>query len=98
VNLREEHVHVERRPVDRPATAADAAFKDHTITATEMAERAVVDKQARVVEEVSVHKDAQTRTETISDKVRRTEVEVEDDRGTTGTGTSSQVPGTKKPL
>lgn len=79
VQLREEHVNVERRPVDRPLTAADAnaAFQERTIEATEMAEQAVVAKSARVVEEVVVNKDVQQRTETVRDTVRRTDVEVE---------------------
>ena len=40
VNLREEHVKVERRPVDRPLTGAEAtaAFQEQTITATERTE------------------------------------------------------------
>lgn len=78
VELREEHARVERRPVDRPATEADlAAFTDRTIEVTEMAEKAVVGKTARVVEEVVVGKEATQRTETISDTVRHTEVNVE---------------------
>lgn len=81
VTLREEHVRVERRPVDRPLGAADeGAFQERIIEATETAEEAVVDKQARVVEEVVVRKEADDRTRTISDTVRRTEVEIEDDR------------------
>ncbi len=78
VNLREEHVRVERRPVDRPVTDADlAAFKEGTIELTETAEEAVVSKQARVVEEVVVGKDVSQRQQTIKDTVRRTDVEVE---------------------
>lgn len=81
VRLREERVHVERRPVDRPLGAADeAAFRERTIEAVETAEEAVVNKQARVVEEVVVRKEDKERTETVSDKVRRTEVKVEDER------------------
>ncbi len=78
VRLRDETVHVERHPVDRPATEADvAAAKDATIEVTETDEEAVVRKQARVVEEVVVRKDVQEHTETVRDTVRRTEVEVE---------------------
>jgi len=78
VTLREEHVTVDRRPVDRPITDADmAAFKEDSIEVTEMAEEPVVAKQARVVEEVVVGKEATQRTETIKDTVRRTDVEVE---------------------
>jgi len=81
VSLRQEHVSVERRPVDRAATGADNLFKERTIEAEERSEEAVVSKEARVTEELVVKKDTEQRTETVSDKVRRTEVEVDDDRG-----------------
>jgi Uncharacterized protein conserved in bacteria len=78
VNLREEQVHVDRRPVDRPAGEADfKAFKEGTIEVTETAEKPVVSKQARVVEEVVVGKDVKERTETVNDTVRRTQVDVQ---------------------
>jgi uncharacterized protein (TIGR02271 family) len=78
VRLREERAVVERRPVDRPATEADFAnFREGTIEVRETSEEAVVGKTARVVEEVVVGKEVQERTETISDTVRRTDVEVE---------------------
>jgi uncharacterized protein (TIGR02271 family) len=78
VHLRDERVTVERRPVDRPATEGDlAAFKEGTIELAETHEEAVVHKQARVVEEVVIDKEAQERTETVRDTVRRTEVDVE---------------------
>jgi uncharacterized protein (TIGR02271 family) len=78
VRLRDEEVRVERRPVDRPATEADvAAAKEGTIEVTETDEEVVARKQARVVEEIVVHKDVDEHTETVRDTVRRTEVEVE---------------------
>ena len=77
VNLREEHVTMERRPVDRAVTDSDLAFGDRTIELTETAEEAVISKNARVVEEVLVGKQATERVETIHDTVRKTEVEVE---------------------
>lgn len=82
VSLRGETVHLERRPVDRAVSAADA-FVDRTIEATETAEEAVVSKEARVTEEVSLGKTVDTRTETVRDTVRHTEVEVEDERAET---------------
>ncbi|WP_407523596.1 YsnF/AvaK domain-containing protein [Methylobacterium oryzisoli] len=95
VALRDEHVHVERRPVDRAPTAADERlFAERTIEATERAEEAVVSKDVRVKEEIGLRKEVEQHTETVSDKVRRTEVEVEDERGqVTRTGTA----GTTKP-
>jgi uncharacterized protein (TIGR02271 family) len=93
VNLRQEHVHVERRPVNRPLSGTENVFQDRTIEASERSEEAVVSKEARVKEELVVNKDVRERTETVSDTVRRTEVEVEDDRdrakGTSGTVTST---------
>lgn len=95
VSLREEHVSVERRPVDRPLGAGEVTgdmLRDRTIEMTETAEEAVVVKEARVVEEVVVKKTADTRVETISDTVRRTEVEVDD--GVRGTTSSTGMSGT----
>jgi stress response protein YsnF len=84
VTLREERVNVERRPVDRPAGEADFQnFREGTIEVTETAEKPVVAKEARVVEEVLLNKDVQQRTETVQDTVRRKDVEVHD-LGTTG--------------
>jgi uncharacterized protein (TIGR02271 family) len=83
VNLRQEHVSVERRPVDRKASAGDNLFRERTIEAEERAEEAVVAKEARVKEELVLKKGVEHRTETVSDKVRKTEVEVEDERGGT---------------
>jgi uncharacterized protein (TIGR02271 family) len=78
VSLREEHVNVERHPVDRPIGAGDLdAFKESSIEMRETSEEAVVQKSARVVEEVTIGKDVSQRTQNITDSVRRTEVEVE---------------------
>lgn len=78
IGLREEHVNVERHAVDRPVSPADTtAFQETTIELRESAEEAVVEKTARVVEEVVVGKEVTERNEQISDTVRRTEVEIE---------------------
>jgi len=91
VNLRQEHVHVERRPVNRPLSGTENVFQDRTIEASERSEEAVVSKEARVKEEVVVNKDVRDRTETVEDTVRRTEVEVEDERaGSSRTGTTDR--------
>ncbi len=81
VNLREENVTVERRPVDRAVENAPAAFREGTIEVTEMAEVPVVSKEARVVEEVVVGKNVTEHTETVSDTVKRTEVSVDETDG-----------------
>lgn len=91
IRLREEHVRVERRPVDRPASESDFdTFREGVIEVTEHREEPIVSKTARVVEEVLVDKDVTERTETVRDTVRRTDVEVEqmsgEARSTMGTG------------
>ena len=94
VNLRDESVSVERRPVDRPLTGADRdrAFQERTIEAEEKSEEAVVNKEARVKEELVVNKDVNQRTETVQDTVRRTEVDVEDERGDAATRSGERKP------
>ncbi len=77
VHLREEHLDVERRPVDRPVRDADQAFREETFEVTETAERPVVGKRAHVIEEVVISKEVGERTETVGDTVRRTNVDVE---------------------
>lgn len=77
VQLREEHVTVERHPTDRPVTASDQAFREREVEVTETAEQPVISKQARVVEEVVVGKTAQQHTQTVRDSVKRTDVDVE---------------------
>ena len=101
VTLREEKVHVERTPVDRPVTAADLNT-DKVIEVTEKAEVPVVAKEARVVEEISLNKEVTENEEVIRDTVRSTDVDIErtdadtitnsgtgSGSGTTGTGTNS---------
>ncbi len=81
VTLRDETVDVERRPVDRPASEADvAAVREGAFEVHERDEEAVVDKEARVVEELVVNKDVEERTETVQDTVRRTDVDVDETR------------------
>lgn len=76
VSLREEHVDVERRPVNERVADAEALFQERDIELDETAEEVVVGKEARVVGEVNVRKDVEQRTETVRDTVRHTEVEV----------------------
>ncbi|HEX9171384.1 MAG TPA: YsnF/AvaK domain-containing protein [Telluria sp.] len=83
VNLREEHVKVERRPVDQAIDPSNMqAFQEASIEVRESAEEAVVQKSARVVEEVVVGKEVSNRQEQVRDTVRHTEVEVEKLGGT----------------
>jgi uncharacterized protein (TIGR02271 family) len=83
VRLRQERVNVERTTVDRPATESDFdSFKESNIEMVEHTEVPVVNKQARVVEEVSLNKEVEERSETVKDTVRKTEVDVDNlDKG-----------------
>jgi uncharacterized protein (TIGR02271 family) len=78
IRLREEHVTINRRPVNRAVGDAElASFREGDIEITEHAEKAVVAKEARVVEEVEIGKNVSEREERITDTVRSTEVDVE---------------------
>lgn len=81
VTLHEERINVERRPVNRPATAADFGTGDRSFELRATGEEAVVGKTSRVVEEVRVGKQGSDHTETVNDSVRKTEVEVEEIAG-----------------
>lgn len=77
VHLHEERVTVERYPVDRPANEADFhAFDNQTVEIREISEEPVIEKRARVVEEIVVGKETTQRTAQISDTIRRTDVHI----------------------
>ena len=78
VNLREEHVTVQRRAIDKMVDPADVpAFQEKSFELRESAEEAVVEKSARIVEEVVIGKEVTNREEHIKDTLRHTEVDVE---------------------
>ncbi len=78
LRLHEENVFVNRTPVDRPIDPSRIdTFKEGTVTMTETSEVPVVNKTARVVEQVSVGKQGSDHEETIRETVRETEVDVE---------------------
>lgn len=85
VRLQQERVEIDRRPVDRPVDpatqAADDLFRERSIEAEEFREEAVVSKEARIVGEVALRRSRDSHDETVSDTLRHTEVEVDDDRG-----------------
>ena len=64
------------------------AFQERTIDVTTHREEPVISKEGRVKEEIVVRKEADQRTETVRDTVRRTEVDIEDDRAKAGTPTA----------
>ncbi len=79
LQLREEHVDVDRRRVDRVVAPGevDDAFEEKTIELVERAEEAIVEKETRVTGEVTVGKNVETHQETVGGDVRRTRIEVE---------------------
>jgi len=93
VRLHEERVSIERHPVDRAVTGADAAsaFQERTLEARATSEEAVVAKDVRVVEEIGIHKEASDRTETIQPARTTT---TQDTSVTGGTGASKGTMGT----
>jgi hypothetical protein len=58
----------------------DADYRERTLEAEEHPEEAVVSKEACVVEEIGLRKASDTHQESISDTIRHTEVEVDDER------------------
>jgi len=77
VTLHEEHAEVLRRAVADKAFIGDIDWADDEIEVVETAEHAVAKKTARIVEEVEVKKVGTDHVETIHDKLRRQQVEIE---------------------
>jgi uncharacterized protein (TIGR02271 family) len=93
VRLREEHVTLERRRVDQPLTPADvdARLKEGVVELRAMSEQPLIEKRARVVEEVLLKKDSSEHVEHIRDSIRHTEVEVTEISGNGSPGTKRGV-------
>ena len=77
VTLHEEHAEVLRRAIDDKAFIGDIDWADDEIEVIETAEHAVAKKTARIVEEVALKKVGTDHVETIHDKIRRQQVEIE---------------------
>ncbi len=77
VTLRDERVVVERHQVAGARAATDADFDEKAVEMTATSEEAVVGKTARIVEEVTIRKEATDRVETVRDTVRHEDVAVE---------------------
>ncbi len=92
VTLHSEKVMVDRRPVTGSHPATEADFSERTLEMTETDEQAVVGKTARIVEEVGLRREAADRTETVRDTVRREEVEITQEPGTSTTGSTTITP------
>jgi len=90
VDLRATRVYVDRRPVDRAVQPGD--LRDQVLEAHETGEEAVVAKEARVVEEIALRKETEVEHQQIRDTIRKTEVEIEDER----TGQTQRITGDDK--
>ena len=77
VTLHEEHAEVLRKAISDPKYVAEIDWADGTIEIIETAEHALVNKTARIVEEVGLKKIGADHVETIRDKLRRQQVEIE---------------------
>lgn len=77
VNLRDEEMVVEHRPIQGDGPAAGGDLEPREVEVVERHEEPVVTKKARATEEVVVRKDVKNRTETVSDTVRQTKVDVD---------------------
>jgi stress response protein YsnF len=88
VTLREEHVNIERRPVDQQLSSADLSGNDmlqeRTVEMHAHGEEAVVAKDARVKEELVIQKTADQHSENVQDSVRETRVDVDENISDTG--------------
>ncbi len=99
VNLREEHLSIERRPVNKTVIGEmdGHMLRERNIEMTETAEVPVVEKEARVTEEMVIRKTADERTEDVEGTVRRTEVEVDDTAGGNKSGSAFGFKGNDAP-
>jgi len=77
VELKREELVVERVPASEGASATDADFSEEEIYVPLRREEIVVSKEARVREEVRVGKREQSETQTVSETVRKEDVEIE---------------------
>jgi uncharacterized protein (TIGR02271 family) len=77
VTLHKEHAEVLRRAVTDPKYVGEIDWADGEIEVVETAEHALVNKTARIVEEVSLKKIGTDHVETVKDKIRRQQVEIE---------------------
>jgi uncharacterized protein (TIGR02271 family) len=77
VTLHDEHAEVLRKAISDPKYIAEIDWADGEIEIIETAEHALVNKTARIVEEVSLKKIGTDHVETVKDKIRRQQVEIQ---------------------
>ena len=94
VPVTREEVEIRRVPVDSTARADDTAFTGgDTIRVPVSAEQVQVSKEARVVEEIEISKRPVTETQTITDTVRREQVNVDETGGVLGGSGTTRTAG-----
>jgi len=77
ISLHDEHAEVIRKAISDPKYVGEIDWADGTIEVVETAEHALANKTARIVEEVGLKKIGADHVETIRDKLRRQQVEIE---------------------
>lgn len=77
VTLHEEHAEVMRKALSKPAELGEIDWADQEIEVVETKEQALVNKTARVVEEISLRTKGDDHVETIHEKLRRQQAEIE---------------------
>ena len=77
VTLHDEHAEVLRKAITDPKYIGVIDWADGEIEVIETAEHALANKTARIVEEVSLKKVGTDRVETVKDKIRRQQVEIQ---------------------
>ena len=84
VSLTDEEAYVETTATEKVVSAADAdaLFQEKTIEVTEIHEEPVVAKRAVVTGEVEVGKTAEQHTETVTETVRKTVVDIDETAAT----------------
>jgi hypothetical protein len=75
--LHEEHAEVLRKAISQPTELTDVDWADSALEVIETKEQALVNKVARVVEEIQLRKKGDDHVETIHEKLRRQQAEVE---------------------
>jgi uncharacterized protein (TIGR02271 family) len=77
VTLHEEHVKVIRRAISDPGSIQNIDWTEKTIEVNETAEEPVITKSTHLTEEVVIQREGTDHVQTVRDKVRRQQVEVE---------------------
>ncbi len=78
VELKRETVRVDRQPIDETVTGGQIGEQEIEVTLRQ--EEAVIEKQAVAKERITLDKEVETETQTVTDEVRKERVEVDEDR------------------